>query len=254
MSPLPMRSCRRLPVAAALIALALAVAALPALAAKLVLSPTTLEFTAADLAAAKRAQALYLTNTGSVAVRVQVRARHWEQDDGRDELEDTRDLAVSPAVIAIPAGERQLVRVLVSESARLEPGSEQAYRLLIDELPEDQTVAPDHKGLKFRLSYSLPVFVNTPADPATQLDVRWSNGRLRVDNEGQSRVRLSDLVWRNPDGSRVSLVPGLLGYVLAGDEMEWALPSPGAVVAGGQLLAVLGQNGEEQVVPLAIAD
>ena len=252
MSPLPMRSCRRLPAAAAL--LAIATAALPALAANLVVSPTTLEFSAADLAAAKRAQALYLTNTGSVPVRVQVRARHWEQDDGHEELEDTRDLAVSPAVIAIPAGERQLVRVLVPESVRLEPGSEQAYRLLIDELPEAQPLAPDHKGLRFRLSYSLPVFVNTAADAATQLEARWSNGRLRVDNEGKSRVRLSDLVWRNPDGSRVSLVPGLLGYVLAGDEMEWALPSPRSVVAGGQLLAILGQNGDEQVVPLATAD
>ena len=252
MSPLPMRSCRRLPAAAALLALALA--ALPAIAANLVVSPTTLEFSAADLAAAKRAQALYLTNTGSLPVRVQVRARHWEQDDGREELEDTRDLAVSPAVIDIPAGERQLVRVLVPEAARLEPGSEQAYRLLIDELPDDRPTPTDHKGLKFRLAYSLPVFVNTPADAATQLEVRWSNGRLRVDNEGKSRVRLSDLVWRNPEGSRVSLVPGLLGYVLAGDEMEWALPSPPSVVAGGQLLAILGQNGDEQVVPLAVAD
>ena len=46
---------------------------LPVAAANLVVSPTTFEFSAQDLAENKKAQALYLTNISSAPVRVQVR-------------------------------------------------------------------------------------------------------------------------------------------------------------------------------------
>lgn len=176
------------------------------------------------------AGALWLSNTGNETLHAQVRVFRWTQVDGADTLETSRELIVSPPMLAIEPGQRQLVRVI--RQGAIPTGSESAYRLVVDELPVNSD-APDAKqGLRFVLRYSIPVFVE-PAD-GTKLQatlrarfVAGSDGpTLQVHNSGTSHAQVADLTMHGAHGADITLRQGLVGYALPGSTMSWKLPQP----------------------------
>lgn len=238
--------------------LLLASGTLPA--ASLQVAPILLEFPPQE-----QSQALWLTNSGDQPLQAQVRVQRWTQEGGTEQLAATRDLVASPALLQVAPGQRQLVRIVRLQSGPV--AGEQAFRLLVDELPSAGDAAPQRSGLTFLLRYSIPVFVGTPAPtpvetgrrapppPAATTDVsllsaRWQDGQLQVENRGDRRARLSQLAWINADGTRVNLRPGLLGYVLAGQSMQWPLPQPQQARPGGHLVATFESGHDEQALPL----
>ena len=244
---------------ASLVAL-MTMASVAAGAADLQVSPITLEF-----GARQQAAAVWLSNTGTRPLHAQVRIQAWDQAGGEDVLESSQDLVASPAMLEVAPGGRQMVRII-----RLQPSAqprERSYRLLIDELP----AAPDEerKGLQFLLRYSIPVFV-TPATalaqqastgpaPAPLADlsaVRFSlepdagGSRLLASNGGATRLKLSQLVLVEADGSERPLNQGLLGYVLAGRSMAWPVPLASPLKPGQSLKARLNDDLQAQPLPL----
>lgn len=227
------------------------------LAGDLQVSPISLEFSPTE-----QAQGLWLSNTGTATLRAQVRVQQWSQAGGVEILAATNELVASPPILEIPAGQSQLVRII--RLANDPPARELSYRLLVDELP-DETRA-ETSGLQLLLRYSIPVFVlpgtkvpaMPPGQPAPATDVSTltarlqadNGGMLQVDNRGQQRVRISNLIYVDVDGSRIELVPGLLGYVLAGQQMQWPLPLPGSANAGGTLKAKFNDDAAEQSLSL----
>ncbi len=247
---------------ACLLALLCLLAIAPALASSLQVSPILLEF-----ANSTQAQGLWLSNTGSQPLRAQVRVRAWTQGTDGERLADTADLVASPAILEIPPGQRQLVRIVRTKPAN--PGQEQAYRLLVNELP---TASPaSSPGLRFLLEYSIPVFLLpagvTPAiertGPRTPSDlshlqahfqhVEGNRYRLELDNRGGQRLRLSQLTHVDAKGHSTALVPGLVGYVLAGAQMQWLLTLPAAAGEPGTLSARFNDDQVKQPLPLSAA-
>ncbi|CAN7781660.1 molecular chaperone [Variovorax sp. LjRoot175] len=230
--------------AAAAVLLALATLTSPANGASLQVVPTSL-----TLQARQNADGLWLSNTGSQPLHAQVRVYRWTQVDGEDRLEPTRDLTVSPPMLQVPAGERQLVRVI-----RLGPppmGAEASYRLIVDELPVPASApaegsaaadgrATKHSGLQFVLRYSLPVFLLPatprapgavgPAETALQPDLQirlvrtGEQTQLEVANDGPAHAQIEDLVLVDAAGERQTVRAGLAGYVLPGQRRRWNLP------------------------------
>ena len=201
------------------------------------------------LASAAQADALWLTNTGSEPVHAQVRVFRWSQVDGKDVLEPSRDLVVSPPMVTIAPGDRQMVRVIRQVPAP--SATEASYRVIVDELPID---AGDHPGLKFVLRYSVPVFLTPMGDPSVKaaLQATWDDSpdgpRLRVSNAGNGHAQIADLVWRGAKGQHTVLLAGLVGYALPGSTMSWRLP-PGASHAGGTVKArINGETSESTLV------
>lgn len=232
-----------------------------ALAGDLQVSPISLEFSPTE-----QAQGVWLSNTGTSTLRAQVRVQQWTQADGAEQLTATQELAASPPIVEIAPGQQQLVRII-----RLQPTAstrELSYRLLVDELP-DEIQQRQSTGLQLLLRYSVPVFVlpqGTPpiplgkAAPATDVSVLTANldssahgTSVSIVNQGTKRVRISQLVYVNADGSRVEIVPGLLGYVLAGQRMQWPVLLPESARPGGQLKAKFNNDAEEQSLPLVPA-
>ena len=270
MAPMARRSGSRAPRARGpskrrwLVLAALAATGPAAMAADLQVNPIMVEFVPGE-----QSQAVWLTNTGTDPLRAQVRVNRWTQVDGNDQLAPTRDLVASPAILEVAAGEQQLVRLIRPDPAP--PRGEMAYRLAIDELPADAS-APREPGLQFLMRYSVPVFVLAEADqplspsrrsattPATAanpnglsatLQAQGDNTLLGVTNPGRQRVRLSNLAWVDADGRRTELVPGLVGYVLAGQRMQWAIPlSPQLRANGGNLKARFNDDPNDQTLPL----
>ncbi|WP_051233939.1 fimbrial biogenesis chaperone [Halomonas halocynthiae] len=80
------------------------------------------------------ATALWVENRGDKPVLTQLRLFDWRQQGGDDQYFPQTDMVVSPPMVEIPAGERQLMRLIRQTPAP--PGQERAWRLIIDEVPQ----------------------------------------------------------------------------------------------------------------------
>jgi fimbrial chaperone protein len=220
-------------------------------------APILLEF-----ADGETTQVLHVANSGEQPLRAQVRVFAWTQADGGERLRPDRDLAASPPLMELAPGQEQLVRII-----RLRPQTpqrEQAYRLFVDELPSP--AGAGRPSVQLLLRHSLPVFVLPPgAKPASERRGRTDASMLAAEaraagdgvvlsvrNAGERRVRLSQVVFEGTDGQQATLVPGLLGYVLAGQRMQWALQlAPKQLARGGTFKARLNDDAEPQALPAA---
>lgn len=203
-----------------------------ALAAGLQVSPTSL-----TIAARQNADGLWLANTGGEALRAQVRVYRWTQDGGKDVLTPTREVLASPPMLELEVGVRQQLVRIIRLGAPPTGNSQEAYRVIINELPVDR---PGAKGLQFALQYSLPVFTlpagAAPAPPQLQWALVHAGEQLFVEvaNSGGTHAQIADLAYTDAAGARSTVAPGLLGYVLPGARMRWLLKSPAAqALAGG---------------------
>lgn len=207
------------------------------------------------LAANQNAEGLWLSNTEDKAVNAQVRVYRWTQEGGEDKLTPTRGLVISPPMLQIAAGDRQLVRAIRLGAPPSGPGAvQEAYRMVIDELPVD---TDGKKGLQFVLRYSVPVFVEPTGVAAAPAQLSWAIRRegdkatLEVANSGGTHAQLANMSFTDAAGHRTEITPGLLGYVLPGAQMRWAL-KPGAKVfaSGGTLETMInGQTVQQAISP-----
>ena len=211
-----------------------------ALAGGLEVSPTSLQ-----LNPQANSEELWLSNVGNTPISAQVRVFTWSQKEGADYLAATSALTISPPLLQMAPGAKQLVRVIRSGPPPAE-GQEQAYRLIIDELPALEKPAPApppaapdkaRAGIQLQMRYSLPVFVGSAPTGEEGKQLRWQlhktpeQWQFSVENTGTVRVQVADLEFRDAQGALHPVQPGLLGYVLPGNRMQWSVPAPPASVS-----------------------
>lgn len=217
--------------------------AMPANSGDLRLEPVSL-----TLAPDQAATSLWLSNTGQQPLQAQVRLFAWTQDGGGEVLAPTRELAVSPPLLEVPPLGRQRIRLVRLGTGA--PAAETAYRLVVDELPGDRSVAATAPDALLR--YSIPVFVQPLAPAASsRLSARIEQDvaggrRLRLDNSGERHARISALTFVGTGGRRHLLAPNLAGYVLPGRYKHWPLPDALGLPPYGRFEADV--NGQPQVL------
>jgi len=216
--------------------------------------------------------ALWLENRGSAPVSLQIRVLAWKQENYNERYADQTDVVASPPFATVPAGQRQLIRLI--RNTPVPANTEKAFRIIIDEIPSPLQPAEQGKdkavvGLQLQMRYLLPLFVdgaglwtNERADikrnlaEATKPVLSWSiesgGGKsfLKVRNTGIVHARLSNVFWSmTGDAKRgvKTMVGGFMGYVLPGQEMRW--PVPAGVIPGGQLNAQIADNTQPIVIP-----
>lgn len=207
----------------------------------------------------QKAVALWLENRGQAPVNLQVRVMNWQQAGFEDRLDAQREVIGSPPVVTIAPGKRQMIRLMAMQAPP--PGVQQAYRVLIDEMLDNDAAADPQLGVKFQMRYSIPLFVfGTGAAPegdrgpagdglktlAPQLSYRvQQQGAVRyllVRNDGAAHARLSAVRFSR-GGQQQVVAEGLLGYVLPGAEMRWPLPA-GVNAEGATLQAMVNERSE----------
>ncbi|NBT10536.1 MAG: hypothetical protein EBT24_06000 [Betaproteobacteria bacterium] len=104
----------------------------------------------------ERAVALRLGNEAQKELRLKAELYAWSQDEqGRDHLQPSDDLVVSPPRLRVPAQGEQVVRLILA--APRNPERQMTYRLL---LREERDVLPESSGsVPISLALSLPIFV-----------------------------------------------------------------------------------------------
>jgi len=211
---------RRILFAVAVAVILLAAWPSPLGAASLSVAPTRVELTP-EL----RSGSIMLDNTGTTPTTVQVETFAWTRGNSIEELEPTRGLLAVPAVFNLPAGARQVIRVATREAGQ--GGIEQAYRLVISEVPVAD--AESAAGVRFALRLSLPVFI-TPA--GARAAPRWSLGReaggrsLSVRNDGDAHLHVRRLTVTEKTTGRLLLASDSPRYVLPGAAQSWAFDGP----------------------------
>jgi fimbrial chaperone protein len=211
-----------------------------------------------NLQARQNAEGLWLSNTGDAPLHAQVRVYNWTQNGGAEQLVPSRGLLLSPPMLQIAAGDRQLVRVIrVGAPPNGGAAVEDAYRVVVDELPVD---VQNKQGVNFVLRYSVPVFVEPAGKTSVTPKLSWSLQRegdhalLEIRNSGDGHAQISQLDFTGRDGKAMSLGNGLFGYVLPGAQMRWILKPPAdAFTGGGTLHAKVNNEAVAQPVSLDTA-
>lgn len=196
------------------------------------------------IAPGQHATALWLENHGGTTAVLQVRVFDWTQSKGEDSYQPQQAVMPSPPIATIAPGGRQLVRLIATRPPA--PGTEQALRIFIDELPVPDEQATDERAgtsVKLQLRYAVPLFVygadavpplsrnrdglgglNLNAmKPVIDWDLVLDGGRpvLVLSNRGMAHARVTAVTWAVPGGEPQTVNPGLLGYVLAGSSMRF---------------------------------
>ena len=205
------------------------------------------------LEADQKAGALWLENRGTAPASLQVRVFAWRQGDFQEQFQAQREIIGSPPVANIAPGQKQLIRLTRTGASPV--GQEQAYRIIIDEIPSPLPTEPSSEGpkaaIRLQMRYSVPLFVygeglwgkvdpegTRSNDSVGKPQLSWRpvtvQGKPYVEmrNTGPVHARLTDVVLQQ-GGRDMPLVEGLLGYVLPGASMRWPIPASAGV--GGVL-------------------
>ena len=188
-------------------------------AASLQVAPVLVEVPAPGAAAT-----LKLRNEGNQPLDAQIRVFRWTQVDGADTLTPTDDVVASPPLASLKPNTDYVVRIV---RTRKDPiVKEEAYRLIVDELPV--STAARTPAVNIALRYSIPVFF-TASGTAPKLNWELQNRAnkpvIAVNNTGDRRIRLAKLKFTDAKGATANFGEGLAGYVLGHSTRVWAVPA-----------------------------
>jgi len=206
-------------------------------AASLQVAPVSVEVPAPGAAAT-----LKLRNEGNRPLDAQIRIFQWTQVDGVDTLTPTNDVAASPPLASLRANTDYTIRVVRTKKEPV--AKEEAYRLLVDELPAPATTQATSVNIALR--YSLPVFFTASGGTAPkltwELQQRANKPVIVASNSGDRRVRLSKLKFTDRKGGVANFGDGLAGYVLGHSTKIFAVPANVRGFGAGGLASISAQS------------
>ncbi|TCM63801.1 fimbrial chaperone protein [Acinetobacter calcoaceticus] len=189
----------------------------------------------------EKATAVWLENTGKTDAMVQVRVFKWSQKEYKDSFENQSEIIPSPPIVKIKAGEKNMLRI--TRAITPEANTEQAYRIIVDELPikleGDQTEA--NSKVSFQMRYSIPLFSygkgigsglneasikdnnkNPQAKPILSYWVKKTAGQsqLFIKNSGAKFARISG-IRLSENSNQLDIESMSLGYILPNSTMSF---------------------------------
>lgn len=199
-----------------------------------------------------RAVPVTITNEGTTPVFLQADINIWSQKaDGTDELTLTEDLVLSPPILTLQPGQRQVVRL--ASLKPVDPERQRTYRMVLREVPPPQQ--GDSINVTVALSLSMPVFITPPtARPAVdcQITRAAASGALLAScaNSGTAYAQIRGLELVR-DGRTVSTFEGGV-YILPGVRRQVELPGSKEVSAGAAELRISFDVGNPRTQPVTL--
>ena len=182
-----------------------------------------------DVPAPASSASVTLRNEAALPANIQIRMFKWKLNKGEDFYEESDDVVATPPVATVPPGGSALVRIVRTGAAPVV--GEEAYRLVVDEIPDANRVR--NVGVNIALRYIIPVFfLNGDAtQPKVDWSIRTEGGKrmLVATNTGDKNRRIVNLRL-----DKTTIVNGLAGYVLGHSTRMWPLP---AKASGARILA-----------------
>lgn len=194
-----------------------------------------------DVPASGGTTTITLRNTDTQPISAQVRVFRWVQENGEERLEPTSDVVASPPMVDLRARQDYTVRVVRTATRPVE--KEEAYRLVIDELPKPQQRSGT---ISLVLRHVVPVFF--ASRDTSPPDITWGIGMqgkrlvLKAANGGDIRLRLAAVSIRDASGKLLAVNKGLVGYSLGHASMSWPLATTGPLPRSGSKVSISGSG------------
>lgn len=161
----------------------------------------------------------------------QITVLSWRLEDGIDHYEITQDFIASPPLFTLASAATQIVRIGFRNPVRMQV--EQAYRLVLAEVPRPSDNENERGSVAFSMQYSIPVFVASNAREARR-NLVWEMRPegdtmiLRAENPSQSRVVLTSVGLSSQPGlsPAAEVESRQRSTVLAHAWREWRLQVP----------------------------
>ncbi len=195
-----------------------------------------------DVPAPGAAAMLTLRNEDPAEVTAQIRVFKWTQVNGKDTLEPTTDVVASPPAVKLAPGKDYVARIVRTTKRTLQ--GEESYRVLVDQLPQNQGAPSGQVNLLIR--QSIPAFFGR--SPEARPEVSWSLAydggalALTAKNGGGRRLRISAATLSDDAGKTISFGEGLVGYVLSHSTMSWSEPADAGSFAAKGSVTLNGQG------------
>jgi len=204
-----------------------------------------------DVRSPSAAATLTLRNGGPAPINAQIRVFRWSQTEGIERLEPTTDVVASPPDADLTPKADYVVRIV--RVSKQPVTSEEAYRLLVDELPSP--VQWQGRTVNLLVRSSIPVFFGPPqvGGPSVAWTVSVQGEKLIVgaQNTGNRRLRISSLRVHNSNGETVTFGNGLVGYVLGRSAMNWTAPLSVRGFAGAGTISISAESDLEPIQAVA---
>jgi fimbrial chaperone protein len=179
-----------------------------------------------EMKGSHRLEVLTISNSDDVPLTIQVELKNWSQQGGEDQLDDTKDLLVTPPIFKMAPHGQQVVRIALRRDA--DPMRELDYRVLLTEIPPPP--AKDFSGMQVALQLSLPIFVAPPV--FEHVEMNWSaqwqaDGSVLItaNNSGNAHTRVTDFDVQFGSVERTAHV-AVTRYVLAHSSISWTVKPP----------------------------
>lgn len=186
------------------------------------ISPVQVDFVDQDKSAS-----IMLSNESINPNNLQIRVFKWEQDaTGTDQLLATNEIAVSPSIVNMQSNGVNNIRLVRINNTQVQ--SEQAYRIIVDELPKPIDSRKVSNGLQVLVRSSLPLFVvnsKNISDLKAQLISVDNKIFVQVENIGTRHILLQELsVFDKNTSQKYKInVNTVNGYLLAGKSKQYEI-------------------------------
>ena len=229
----------------ALVAVAWALAALPALASEYTVSPMRME-----LDREARSTVVTLTNTGKDRIDFQLKTMEWTQDgEGTDRYSDTTEIVFFPKILSIEPNESRVVRVGIKS---VPVTAERTFRLFIEKIPSpNPEPLPPGVRVAVNVRFALPIFVKPSVHQArgeiASAAVARGQLLLVLKNAGNEHFRMDDgieLTGRDAQGTEVFARKLDERYLLAGSTKRYTTAIPRDVCAQLATLEVAAKTAQ----------
>ncbi|WP_414432181.1 molecular chaperone [Alcanivorax sp. IL2] len=177
---------------------------------------------------------LSIENNSDSTVTLQTTVMRWQQDGDQDNLTPSNDIFVSPPILMLKPGGRQVIRLRHMPAM---PDKEKSYRLY---LQDTAARARQSGGANMAVRIGLPVFVSPDnIEPEPRIVTGYQNGiwQVRVSNVGSANFRVIGLDAFRANADRDDLTKNDLleqstqpvqgfPYVFADQTREWHVKAP----------------------------
>lgn len=168
-----------------------------------------------DLAQGQKTTQFVVNNSSSEPIPIVIKAvTRMQKIDGKEELNPTKDISVFPPQLIVPAKGKRTIRVDWKGKNKLQ--SEQAYRVIAEQVPLSLDAVKDKKGgIKILLRFMTALYVRpegVKSDVSLTKFVVGKKLKLHVQNAGNAHQYLKDV--------KVHFFKGEKKINLAGKELE----------------------------------
>ena len=173
-----------------------------------------------DLVDDTKSSSLTILNQATSSSNLQIRVFKWQQKpNGEDQLTETNDIAISPPALKMAASNSYNIRVVKTQN--IDNTVEQAYRIIIDELPTPNDSRKVETGLQVLVRSSIPLFVvnkNAVANLSAKIIQQDQENYVEVKNTGTRHELIQNLSVKDLTTQQEIQIPinTINGYLLAG--------------------------------------